>query len=880
MANTYYNPEEHLAQINRAMAHSMTVYEKAFDEQLKEERKKKHEALKEDKKTEQEIRQELFEWETAQRKAQNEFLLKLEEENKKKSLKILEKYEDQRLLQAQELNRILAAQTNLDILNAKIARSKAFDKEFNERKANAELLAIIEKQLTEEIATETDSIRKKQLENELKDIKAKYNAEDKWINDNKAAHEKTPASIIDNTRNLAKNAKASKDSDVMKDAAAKLREAANTQTSDAKEASKLNAEARAMENEARIQEARERNKARKEELKYRLTTLDGIKETLANGVGSMVKGLEKMFDSLEQPLSTFYENQARYEARLQGSENEYAKILNTISKQIGMSPFVKQSKMVEKLQTLIDTGTNYNVELRAYIATVSEGIASTFDAFDSELLRLIRIQQSDSTAARLGMEAALTKVLNNMYSDTSYLNGISDNVAHALIDASAQLNHQAAAEMEFVAQKWLGSLYSLGVSGDAVQNIAQGLGYLGSGNIEQLSGNEALMSLLAMSASKGGTSISEILTGGLTAQKTNELLYGMIQYLSEIANNTDSNNVTRASIAQVFGLTNTDLRSISNLNATDINHIYNTSLNYAQSLSEAANQVKQISSRTHISAMLNNVIDNAVTGSALAIGSNIGTYGMYKVLNIVSELVGDRGLEIPGIQAMGSGTASGIDILSIMKAAIAGGGLLASLIGSLGSISSGGLPAFSAWKGYEKSLSRGSGLQLGEGVQSGFSENTSYNSRGSGSTDDMTSSAMESSTSSAKENQSEEDKQAADDANTFYKEGRVYLKNLSDTISGLGAENTANAMRVAFDPNSILKVAPYSSDITNDWGILLQAIIAAAIPASQGEDANSDAENDNYTKLIEALKEMFSTQKILIDQDEADPLIVKLSQQT
>ena len=136
MANTYYNPEEHLAQINRAMAHSMTVYEKAFDEQLKEERKKIYEALKEESKTEQEIRQELFEWETAQRKAQNEFLLKLEEENKKKSLKILEKYEDQRLLQAQELNRTLAAQTNLDILNAKIARSKAFDKEFNERKAN------------------------------------------------------------------------------------------------------------------------------------------------------------------------------------------------------------------------------------------------------------------------------------------------------------------------------------------------------------------------------------------------------------------------------------------------------------------------------------------------------------------------------------------------------------------------------------------------------------------------------------------------------------------------------------------------------------------------------------------------------------------------
>jgi hypothetical protein len=270
----------------------------------------------------------------------------------------------------------------------------------------------------------------------------------------------------------------------------------------------------------------------------------------------------------------------------------------------------------------------------------------------------------------------------------------------------------------------------------------------------------------------------------------------MIEYLREIANNTDANNVTKSSIAQIFGLSNTDLRSISNLNTEDLQTIYDTNLNYGQALTEASNQLNQIKSRTHLSTMISNVIDNAQTSSALLMGSNAATYGMYKVLSLVSQVVGDRGIEIPGIQAMGTGTASGIDVISIAKAATAGTALMAGLISSLGSIGNGGLPALSSWKGYEQSLQRGSGLE-GFKTQAGFSENTSYSSRGSGSNDDITKSSMESATGSGKENMSDEDKESMELAEKFYEEGRIYLKNLSDSIAHLEDDTQTNSLRVS-----------------------------------------------------------------------------------
>lgn len=779
-----------------------------------------------------------------------------------KAAKIYREYEKKRISEATAAERAAIYQNQSEEL-------KSFKQRYEKKQRDAAVFAKKEADLKVLIENESSKSKKAKLKEELKSVQESAKDTNKYLADNKDSYGKSTKNIIVAAQNTADMAKGSKDAELLKSGAEELRNAAKVSGVSAEEAYELNKEANKLDKEARDQESKEKNAAIKAELKHRLTTLDGIKDTIGDAMKKGIGALSKAFDALEQPINSFYEYQAKYEARMQGSENQYNKMMSNIGFSIGLSPFIKQQKMVENLQRLIDTGTNYNLELRAYIATVSENIASTFDAFDSNLMRLIRIQQSDSTAARMGMEAALTKILNSRFSDSSYLNGTSDTVAGNLLDASAQLSHQMATEFEFVTQKWLGALYSLGVGDQTITNIAQGLGYLGSGNIDALSGNDQLMSLLAMSASRGGASISDLLTGNLTASNTEKLLKGMVELLGDIANNTDSNKVTRAAFANVFGITNTDLRSISNLTQSDIDYLSGTNLNYSQALVESSNQLKEISSRMHISTTISNLIDNAQTSSALMIGGNAATYTLYKALNVVSSLVGDRGMEIPGITALGTGTASGIDILSVAKAAIAGGGLLASLIGSLGNLGSGGLPALDRWAGYEKSLQRGDGLILKDyGVQSGFSSSAQYNNASNQSSDDMTKSAMQSSKESATENMSEEDKAAQDSAKQYQDK----MSQLADTIMKLIGENAENSLKVLVSNDEKNKVIPVKLlDLESDAETKLQRAVSLMIAGNLADGISST----NETSLVEVIKLALNGTNVHIDNDYFDDFYQK-----
>ena len=786
-----------------------------------------------------------------------------------KAARIYREYEKKRINEATAAERAAIYQNQAEEL-------KSFRKRYQKKQQEAAIFAKKEADLKILIENESDKSKKAKLKEELKSIQKSAEDANKYLADNKDSYGYTAENIINASMNAADILSKSGNANAALEAIEAAREATKIMGTDAKENQKNLKELDKMQVNALVdkqkkeaQDRKDKQKedalARKAELKYRLTTLDGIKDAISSGIN-------KAFDAIDQPIKSFYEYQAKYEARLQGSENHYNKMMTEISRQIGMSPFVSQKKMVEKLQKAIDSGVNYNVELRAYIATVTENIASTFDAFDGELLRLIRIQQSDSTAARMGMEAALTQVLNKMFSDSSYLSDASDNVTHALLDASAQLSHDMATEFEFVTQKWLGALYSLGVSSTTVQNIAQTLGYIGSGNVEQLAGNDQMMTLLAMSAAKGGTSISELLTGEFSAKKTNDLLYGMTQLLGEIANNTDSNKVTKSAFANVFGITNTDLKSISNLTANDISTLYDYNLNYSQALVESSMQLKQIAGRTHISQMLNNLIQNTTDSMALTIGGNPATYALYKATSLISNLVGDRGIEIPGIQAMGTGTASGISIIPIMKAGIVGMGLLGPLLGSIANLSSGGLPALDRWAGYEKSLQRGNSLILKDyGVQSGFSSSAQYNNASNQSSDDMTKSAMQSSKESATENMSEEDKAAQDSAKQYQDK----MSRLADTIMTLIGENAENSLKVLISNDEKNKIIPVKlADLEGSASDKLRTALESILLT--GASLTGDI-NNTTTPFIELLKSTLSDLTVKVDNDLSNPLYVQQS---
>ena len=124
-----------------------------------------------------------------------------------------------------------------------------------------------------------------------------------------------------------------------------------------------------------------------------------------------------------------------------------------IAGNVAMSPLVKQADVVSNLKNLVSQGIAYNVEQRAFLDTVSDKIATTFEATDATLLKLVRIQQADTTAARLGMEAALTAFLNNMYETTEYMTQAANNIRASIYEASAVMGAAEATAFEYQVQK-------------------------------------------------------------------------------------------------------------------------------------------------------------------------------------------------------------------------------------------------------------------------------------------------------------------------------------------------------------------------------------------------------------------------------------------
>lgn len=119
----------------------------------------------------------------------------------------------------------------------------------------------------------------------------------------------------------------------------------------------------------------------------------------------------------------------------------------------GISPLVKQSDIANNIQSMVTSGIAFNVEQRAFLQTIKTKIADTFDATDGTLLRLIRIQQQDSTASRLGMESALTTFLNNMYENTEYLKQVATSVKSGLKEAMSLMSAVDAVGFEYQVQK-------------------------------------------------------------------------------------------------------------------------------------------------------------------------------------------------------------------------------------------------------------------------------------------------------------------------------------------------------------------------------------------------------------------------------------------
>ena len=374
----------------------------------------------------------------------------------------------------------------------------------------------------------------------------------------------------------------------------------------------------------------------------------GLLEQLSKFTNVLSNGIKSSFSEVESIMTNY---KAHVDARLQGSGKTFTDILDMTTANLSVSPYLKTQEVINAVKTASDEGIAYNLEQRAFLSAISDKIASTFDAFDSNLTRLIRLQQADSTAARLGMEASLTRFFNSMFKDTSYLTDLSKAVTGAIVDAQAVMDRSSSAEFEYVVQKWLGSLSSLGMSSTAVSSIAEGINYLATGNVQALAGNAPLQTLFAMSSNRAGLNYADLLLEGLDASNTNKLMQSMVTYLKEIAEGSD-NLVVKGAWGNIFNMSMSDFRAIQNLSQGDISEIAGSRLSYKNMQQELQNQFAQLVNRTTIYEMLSNVSSNVMFTLGKNMFENPAIAAGMKMLDMADAL-GLR-VNIPSIGIMGN----------------------------------------------------------------------------------------------------------------------------------------------------------------------------------------------------------------------------------
>lgn len=450
-----------------------------------------------------------------------------------------------------------------------------------------------------------------------------------------------------------------------------------------------------------------------------------IKGAQINAAFNALAGFAKQLESTATDVA---EAQSEIDTRLQGSKNDksvlgsyWSRMSSHITGNIGMSPFLKQADAVNNLKTLVGKGIAFNVEQRAFLDTISEKIATTFEATDASLLKLVRIQQADSTAARLGMESALTAFLNNMYETTEYMTEAADSIRASIYEASALMTAEEATNFEYQVQKWMGSLYSVGFQN--TQGLSDALGKLAAGDIGSVTDN-GFGNLLVMAANKANLSIAEILQDGLNDDETNALMHAMVEYLGGIYNETKDNKVVAQQFANVYGLTASDLKAAANL-ASSTTNVYKNNLNYGGMLGQLTDMANSMGSRTAMGTMVQNVFENLKYSTAASIGNDPVLYSTYMIASMLDDTVGGIAIPTIGAFAMGNGVEIDLEttVADIMRTGAMAGGLLGGIgkmIGGIARGSGGGFSGSGMLKAFGVNLDSSSAATLVRGDGTGL----------------------------------------------------------------------------------------------------------------------------------------------------------------
>lgn len=430
---------------------------------------------------------------------------------------------------------------------------------------------------------------------------------------------------------------------------------------------------------------------------------------MASAIG---ENLKQAFNTVDKGVSEYAKTYSQYfsyiDTRLAGTDMKFADMVDNIATIVGLSPYISQKQMLENLYKMVQSGIAYNVENRAFIATVSDKIATTFDAFDASLLTIIRLQQGDSTIARLGMETALTSFLGGRFSDTSYLNQGYNTVEATLLGTISQMQKQEGVELEYVVQSWLGALGSVGLSQSGISALATALNQLGTGDISGL--GTPIQNLLALASTRsGGVDYVELLQQqGLDSKQTNDLLKSIVEFVQEIA--STQNQVVKSQYAAAFGISVQDLTAFSNLSASDISAIYGNIMSYDQTQAYAQGMYETIGQRTHLSQWISTLTENVETSVVQSIVNSPAAYAIWTVADMLEKAV--AGIPITTISVMGNMIELNTSVAELLKGGLMGFGVISTAINALNMLTGESpISSLSAF-GYQESMTRGTGTMM------------------------------------------------------------------------------------------------------------------------------------------------------------------------
>lgn len=396
---------------------------------------------------------------------------------------------------------------------------------------------------------------------------------------------------------------------------------------------------------------------------------DNLSKNFASITNVVMSGFSALNSIIDHAAKVYETSNAKVNAAIDGSGKTFKDYTSGLTN-FGISTLAKQEDLLTNLSNIATSGISRELEQLALLTTIRDKTVASFDVTDSNLRRLVRLNSTrkDLTAAQFGLAAVLRSELNNAFGDSSYISKMFQQLTGTIMDAvsanTLNNNNYDSTNFYSVMETFAAGLYEAGVDEGTVSAIAQGINYLGSGNVQALSGNKALQNLMLLSMDRAGLDYATILQQGLNTSDTYKLLSEIIDYLADITDNTKENNVLRSSYANLFNLSTTDMLAIKNLSKNKTFGDYAIS-SVAQDngtmLLSTMNELIAADERTFLSEKIDNFIENVKFSLGVGTAGSSWAYPTY----LISKLGGQAAQSLGAIPGIGNVASKVLGVASV-----------------------------------------------------------------------------------------------------------------------------------------------------------------------------------------------------------------------